>query len=55
MKRYINIIRALMGGNAVVIIESPDKEKSADVLVGKNLSREFTVNSLVSTLKALAL
>ena len=55
MDRYLNIIRALMGGNAVVIIKSPDKEKTADVIVGKNLTKDFTVNSLVSTLKALAL
>ena len=55
MKRYLNIIRALMEGKAVVITKSPDKEKSADVLVGKNLSKDFTVSSLMSTLKAIAL
>ena len=54
MKRYLNIIRALMEGKAVVITKSPDKEKTADVL-GKNLSKDFTVSSLMSTLKAMVL
>jgi hypothetical protein len=55
MKRYLNIIRALVEGKALVITKSPNKEKSADVLVGKNLSKDFTVSSLMSTLKAIVL
>ena len=55
MKRYLNIIRALMEGKAVVITKSPNNEKSADVLIGKNLPKDFTVSSLMSTLKAIAL
>ena len=55
MKRYLNIIRALVEGKALVITKSHNKEKSADVLVGKNLSKDFTVSSLMSTLKAMVL
>ena len=55
MKRYFNIVRALMESKAIVIIKSPDNDRSADVVVGKNLSKDFTVNSLMSTLKAMVL
>ncbi len=55
MKRYLNIIRALIDGQAVVIIKTPGDERTADVMVGKNLSRDFTVNSLMSTLKTIVL
>jgi len=55
MKLYFKIVRALMENKAIVIIKSPDTENSADVVVGKNLSKDFTVNSLMSTLKAMVL
>ena len=55
MKRYFNIVRALVEGKAVVIAKSPDDEKTVDVMVGKKLTKDFAVNSLVSTLRTIAL
>lgn len=55
MRKYLNIIKALVEGRAVVIAQNPEKKNTADVMVGKRCSKEFTVCGLVSTLKALAL
>ena len=40
MKRYFNIVRALVEGKAVVIAKSPDDEKTVDVMVGKKLTKD---------------
>lgn len=55
MKKRVNVLLALVKGRAILIAQNPEREKEADVLVGKNVSKRFAVSSLYSTLKAMAL
>lgn len=55
MRKRVNVLLALIKGKAIVIAQNPIVENEADVLVGKNLTKRYAVNSLVSTLKAIAL
>lgn len=54
MRKRLNVLLALLRGKAIVIAQSPE-ERVVDVLVGKNFSKRFAINSLSSTLKAMAL
>lgn len=55
MKRRVNVLLALVRGKAIVIAQNPEEANRADVLVGKNVTKRYAVNSLMSTLKAIAL
>lgn len=54
MRKRLNVLLALLRGKAIVIAQSPE-ERVVDVLVGKNFSKRFVINSISSTLKAIAL
>ena len=55
MSRGIEIMKALLTGKAIVIIKSPDTDKKiVDVMVGNDFSKNEAINSLASTLKAIA-
>lgn len=56
MSRGIEIMKALLTGKAIVIIKSPDRDNKriVDVMVGNDFSRNEAINSLASTLKAIA-
>nr|DAZ15658.1 MAG TPA: putative integral membrane zinc-ribbon metal-binding protein [Caudoviricetes sp.] len=54
MRKRLNVLLALLRGKAIVIAQSPE-ERVVDVLVGKNFSKRFAINSISSTLKAIAL
>ena len=54
MRKRLNVLLALLRGKAIVIAQSPE-ERVVNVLVGKNFSKRFAINSLSSTLKAMAL
>lgn len=54
MRKRLNVLLALIRGKAIVIAQSPE-ERVVDVLVGKNFSKRFAINSISSTLKAIAL
>lgn len=53
MRHKINVLLALVKGKAIVIAQGSEKE--ADVLVGRRVTRRYALNSLYSTLKAMAL
>lgn len=54
MRKRLNVLLALLRGKAIVIAQSPE-ERVVDVLVGKNFFKRFAINSISSTLKAIAL
>lgn len=53
MRKRLNVWLALISGRAIVIAQSED-ESGANVLVGKKVTRRYLINSLASTLKAVA-
>ena len=50
---YIKTIVAILQGNAVVLVKST--ENKADVLVGRSLTRQFAINSMVGAVNAMML
>lgn len=51
--RNIKALLAVIQGKALVI--TPKDSKRADVMVGKNVSKQFAIGSLVGAVKALML
>lgn len=49
--RAINTLLAIMSGKAIVLVRRD--ERKADVLVGKDLSKQFAISSMVGAVKAL--
>lgn len=49
--RAINTLLAIMSGRAIVLVRRD--ERKADVLVGKDLSKQFAISSMVGAVKAL--
>lgn len=49
--RAINTLLAIMSGKAIVLVRRD--ERKADVLVGKDVSRQFAISSMVGAVKAL--
>ncbi len=49
--KALNTLVAILKGKAIILIKRD--ERKADVSVGKNLSRQFTINSMVGALKAM--
>jgi hypothetical protein len=50
---YIKTLIAILQGKAVVLIKSTDNK--ADVLVGRSLTRQFAINSMVGAVNAMML
>lgn len=53
MRRKLNVLLALIKGKAIVIAQGSERE--SDVLVGRRVTKRYALNSLYSTLKAMAL
>ena len=51
--RGLKTMLAILRGRAVVLVKRD--EHNADVLVGKNVSKQFAANSMVGAVKALML
>lgn len=49
----LKILKALVTGNAVIITKKD--ESKADVTIGKCLSKQFVINSMIGTVKSLML
>ena len=49
--RAINTLLVIMSGRAIVLVRRD--ERKADVLVGKDVSRQFAISSMVGAVKAL--
>lgn len=49
--RAINTLLAILSGKAIVLVRRG--EKKADVLVGKEVTRQFAISSMVGAIKAL--
>ena len=47
----MNELLAIMSGRAIVLVRRD--ERKADVLVGKDVSRQFAISSMVGAVKAL--
>lgn len=52
MKGFKTIL-AILRGDAVVLVKQD--EHKADVLVGKNVNRQFAVNSMIGAIKQMVL
>lgn len=48
--RVINMLLAIVRGRAIVLVRH---DKQADVMIGKNISKQFAVNSMVGAVKTL--
>lgn len=51
--RSLRALLAIVQGRALVI--TPREDKKADVIVGKHVSKQFAIGSLVGAVKALML
>lgn len=51
--RNLKTLLAVMQGRALVI--TPREDKKADVVIGKQISKQFALSSLVGAVKALML
>ena len=49
----LKTIVAILQGKAIVLVKRDEHE--ADVLVGKNVNRQFAINSMVGAVKAIML
>lgn len=49
--KALNTLLAIMSGKAIVLVRRD--ERKADVLVGKEVSRQFAISSMVGAVKAL--
>lgn len=49
----LKILKALVTGNAVIITKKSNNK--ADVTIGKGLSKQFVVNSMIGAVKSLML
>lgn len=52
MKKCVELARAILSGNAILITQGG--ERQVNVLVGKNVTRRYLINSLASIVKAVA-
>ena len=50
---YIKTLIAILQGRAIVLVKRD--EHKADVLVGKEVNKQFAINSMVGAVKALLL
>lgn len=55
MKKRVSMLLAVLRGEAIVIVKSPEGSQMVDVLVGTYVTKRDAVNRVASTLKALAL
>lgn len=51
--RKVKALVAVLQGKAVVLIKRD--EQKADVIVGKNIHKQFAINSMVGAVKAMML
>lgn len=49
--RALNTLLAVIQGKAIVLVKRD--ERKADVLVGKDVTRQFAISSMVGAVKAL--
>lgn len=49
--RALNALFAIVKGKAIVLVQRD--ERKADVLVGRDLTKQFAINSMVGAVKAM--
>lgn len=54
MDKGLNVLKALITGRAIVLIKNEDNKRLIDVMVGNRFTKVEAINSLASTLKAIA-